>query len=303
MPPPRRTVSPVQLPRAQALVPAILVQRRNRFLADARLPSDFGDWPAGSVITAHCPNTGAMEGLTRPGTPILLDHCPSPNRKLAFTWELARIGQRWIGTNTSTPNRLISTLLQQKKLALVPTPTRWVAERGIGHGRRVDFVLETGKGANRVWTFLEVKNCHLAYPDGWAYFPDCVSERAAHHLNSLERLLREPRETLAMLDPFKEGDKVAPPKKIRSVVLFVVQIPEVIGIRPSEAHDPEFAEAARRGAGQGVEFFALTVSQDAEQINVGPPVSVDLDPYALEPIRTWMSEARNRKNTPICEDP
>ena len=43
------------------MVPAILVKRYKRFLSDHRLES-------GEVITASCPNTGTMLGLTTPGS-------------------------------------------------------------------------------------------------------------------------------------------------------------------------------------------------------------------------------------------
>jgi sugar fermentation stimulation protein A len=291
------------LQRPNPLVPGILVQRRNRFLADVRLVSGHGSVAKDTVVTAHCPNTGAMEGLTRPGTEVLLDHTPSPTRKLAYTWELARINGRWIGTNTATPNRLVAQLLESGGLKIFGKVRRWASERSIGHGRRTDFVVESGTASAPIWTFLEVKNCHLAYPDGIGYFPDCVSDRAAHHLEALERLLRADLEDIGGLRPFGPADgretsaaeSVPSGLVVRAAVLFVVQVPGVRAIRPSDAHDPTFAEAARRAADNGVEFHAVQVDQDEREIRIGPMMPVDLEPYDPAQMRIWSAEARALK--------
>ena len=37
--------------------------------------------------------------------------------------------------------------------------------------------------------YVEVKNCHLVYSDGWGYFPDSVSERASRHVEALAALV------------------------------------------------------------------------------------------------------------------
>ena len=63
------------------LVAGRLVQRYQRFLADVKLKN-------GKIVTAHCPNTGSMQGCCEVGRPVYLSRHDNPRRKLKYTWEL-----------------------------------------------------------------------------------------------------------------------------------------------------------------------------------------------------------------------
>ena len=47
------------------LVPGTLIKRYKRFLADVKLND-------GTVVTAHCPNTGSMTICSEPGRPVYI---------------------------------------------------------------------------------------------------------------------------------------------------------------------------------------------------------------------------------------
>ena len=86
------------------LVEGTLIKRYKRFLADVRLED-------GSIVTAHCPNTGAMTGCAEQGWEVWLSPSNNPKRKLPFTWELVKndLGH-FIGVNTHKANALVKFL-------------------------------------------------------------------------------------------------------------------------------------------------------------------------------------------------
>ncbi len=113
--------------------------------------------------------------------------------------------------------------------------------------------------------FVEVKNCHLVYADTRGYFPDAPSKRALRHLVELERAVGQGH---------------------LGVVIFVVQRVDVTSVRPSDLHDPAFADGARRAHRAGVRFVALRVRPSLEGYTVEGFVPVDLAPYSLSRVRS-----------------
>ena len=162
------------------LQPGLLIKRYNRFLVDIELEN-------GTLLTAHCPNTGAITGLTAPGQKVWVSYTQSDKRKYAYTWEIAQEkdaqGNRsFVGVNTLTPNKIIYTALKEKKIPLLACYDTIQPEARIG-GSRLDFYLNGPKGS----AYLEVKNVHLNRK-GIACFPDTVTERGTKHVRELRAL-------------------------------------------------------------------------------------------------------------------
>ena len=90
------------VPFAGPLLEAALVRREKRFLVWVRRD--------GEELCIHSNNTGAMFGLTEPGSPVLASHSSNPRRKLAYTQEAVFCSAAgcWVGVNTQMPNRLLA---------------------------------------------------------------------------------------------------------------------------------------------------------------------------------------------------
>jgi len=245
-----------------------LLRRYHRFLSDLRLDD-------GRVVAAHCANSGSMEGLVRPGSPVWAMEKPSDG-KLQWVWELSEHpgfpgdpdARCLVGANTNRPNQVVKALLEARVLSELGPYSAFYPERKYGENSRIDFLLEDGNGGH----YVEVKNVHLVYPDRIAYFPDSKSERATKHLEELSSLVRQ-------------GKKAS--------VVFFVQREDATAVRPSDPHDKAFAHAARAAKEVGVTFLALRVTPTLEGYRVEKEtLPVDLAPYALEPLAPWRADER-----------
>jgi sugar fermentation stimulation protein A len=245
-----------------ALIAGVLIRRRDRFLADVTLET-------GEEVVAHCVNTGRMEGLTAPGRRVWLsDHGADSARKIRYTWEIAERDGVLVGANTAQPNRVLGEMIAARKLPGFDGYETLKPEKKYGVNSRIDFWLQDAGGRE---TFMEVKNCHLTYEDGFGYFPDSPSERATKHLEELMEVVHQGH---------------------RAVVMFFAQRADTKAMRPSDAHDPLFAETARRAGAAGVEFFALRVEPTLKVLVVKDFIPVDLQVYDLAQPAAWREQLR-----------
>jgi sugar fermentation stimulation protein A len=229
------------------LVPATLVRRYKRFLADVILPG-------GEEITAHVANPGAMTGLDAPGSRVWLSKSDSAKRKLSYSWELVEAdfggGPELVGVNTSYPNRLIAEALAGNLIADLSGYTSVRREVKYGKNSRVDFLLE---GNGRPPCYVEIKNVHLMRDAGLAEFPDCVTARGARHLDELAAMATA---------------------GARSVALFLVQIGSAQRFALARDIDPAYGRAFDRARAAGVEAIAWKCAISCESIDVAAPVTL-----------------------------
>jgi sugar fermentation stimulation protein A len=254
------------------LLPCRLLARYDRFIASVDL--------AGKVVDAHCVNPGRMEGLVRAGARALVSPVPPDSaRKLRYTLELIEVEDRWVGANTVLPNRLAETLVRAGAVPGLARFRQLRREVRYGANSRIDLLLTQGSREH----YVEVKNCHLVYPDGGAYFPDSVSTRAAGHLRELATVVAA-------------GHK--------ATVLFTLQRGDGRFLRPSRLHDPAFADAAREAAAAGVRFRAVKLEPGPEGFRFLGSVPVQVGSYdpaplaayrdALAPYSGWQRRGRRR---------
>ena len=164
------------------LIPARLVRRYKRFLADAELDD-------GSVVTAHCPNPGSMLGLKEPGLRIWLESNDDPKKKLKYGWRLAELPHgHWSGIDTAVPNRIVGEALKAGLITELTGYDEVRAEVPYGTRSRVDFM---ARGSGLPDAYIEVKNVHLRRSGDWAEFPDSVTARGTKHLGELMRVAED----------------------------------------------------------------------------------------------------------------
>lgn len=214
-----------------------LVQRYKRFFADV-------DLDGGGVVTAHCPNPGAMLGLGTPGLTAWVSRAPDPKRKLQYTLELVEADGGLVGINTMHPNRLAHEAIAEGRipeLAGYPTLRREVKYAG---DSRIDILLEDPA---RPPCWVEVKNVHFLRQPGLAEFPDCRTDRGVKHLKALERMAADGH---------------------RAVMLFVIQRMDAEAFDTADDVDKAYGPALREAASRGVEVLCYGCHLNAEAIRL-----------------------------------
>lgn len=225
---------------AKPLVPATLVKRYKRFLADCRLAD-------GTEVTAHCANPGSMLGLAVPGTRVWLEPNDDPKKKLAYGWRLVEHGNgHFTGVDTSIPNRMLKAALEAREVPALAGYTEVQAEVKYGERSRVDFLL---RAEGQPDAYVEVKSVTLCRRPGVAEFPDAVTARGARHM--LELALMK-----------KQGH--------RSVLFFLVQRTDASEVRLAEDIDPYYAEAFATAYAAGVEVVAHSTNISPKAVSLGP---------------------------------
>lgn len=231
------------------LIPATLVRRYKRFLADVELAT-------GETVTVHVANPGAMTGLAARGARVWLSRSPNVKRKLPLSWELVEAdlgsGLELIGVNTGHPNGLVAEAILAGVIPELVGYSTLRREVRYGHNSRVDLLLEK---AGLPPCYVEVKNVHLMRVPGVAEFPDSVTARGAKHLDELAQVVQT---------------------GARAVILFVIQICSASRFTLARDIDPAYATAFSRACVRGVEALAYRCLVSSEGLEVADSVPIIL---------------------------
>ena len=220
-----------------------LLKRYKRFLADVVLDD-------GTVITAHCPNTGRMTTCAEPGYRVALSDSGNPKRKYRYTWELVHNGDCWICVNTGRANEIAFEAVSKDWIPELAGYDEVIREQKFGNSR-FDLLLKTGENL----CYVEVKNVTLLAEDGTYAFPDAVTERGRKHLNEL-------------IDVVNAGH--------RAVMLFVIPRSDGSGFRAAHEIDPKYAEALKNAAACGVELHAWQAEVSPDGLRLCRQVEIRL---------------------------
>ena len=222
-----------------------LISRYKRFFADVRLDD-------GRIVTAHCPNTGAMTGCAEAGFTVYLSESSNPKRKLKYTWELAqnRAGN-WICVNTMNANKVIGDALHNQSIAELADIADIQAElKPEGLDSRFDFAFTR----NGQQGFIEVKSVTLlAEHQGW--FPDAKTARGIKHCQQLQLLA-------------EQGVSV--------YLLFCAQHTGISSVSPARHIDPQYANALQQAQAHGVIIRAYGCAIDKQKIEINQQLTLHL---------------------------
>ncbi len=229
------------------LVPARLVRRYKRFLADAVIEA------TGETVTAHCPNPGAMIGLADPAMRIWLEPNDDPKKKLEYGWRLVELDDGHLaGIDTSLPNRVVAEALRGGAIPDIADYAQVRAEVPYGERSRVDFLLSA---AGRPDIYVEVKNVHLNRIGDLAEFPDCVTLRGARHLDELSSMVARGH---------------------RAIMLYLVQRTDCTRFALAPDLDPGYADAFRKARAAGVEAICFGTEITTEGVRFGAELPIEV---------------------------
>lgn len=228
------------------LVPATLLKRYKRFLADCRLAD-------GTEVTAHCANPGSMMGLATPGTRVWLEPNDDPKKKLDWGWRLVEHHTgHFIGVDTAVPNRMLKAALEARDVPALDLYDKVRAEVPYGEKSRIDFLLSAEGQPD---AYVEVKSVTLCRTPGVAEFPDAVTERGARHMFELALMA-------------KQG--------YRAAVFFLVQRTDASEMRIADDIDPGYTRALLTAYRAGVEVICHSTNISPRGVTLGPELPFTL---------------------------
>jgi sugar fermentation stimulation protein A len=230
------------------LVPARLIRRYKRFLADCILDD-------GREIVAHCANPGSMMGLAAEGSRVWLEPNDDPKKKLKFGWRLVdHENGHFTGVDTAVPNRAVKAALEAREIEALSDYTAVRPEMKYGENSRIDFFLSADGLPD---AYVEVKSVTLSRTPGLAEFPDSVTARGAKHLGELAKMA-------------KAGH--------RAVLLYLVQRTDCTHVAMADDIDPNYAAAHDAATQAGVETLCIGTHITPQAVTLAAPLVLGRPP-------------------------
>lgn len=220
------------------MIPGLFLRRPNRFIAQVEI--------AGKEETVHVKNTGRCRELLPEGVHVWCQRQDSPSRKTKFDLICVQKGERLINVDSQAPNAAVGEWLRSGGFGDVEQ----VCAEVKFESARFDFAFRK----NGIPCFMEVKGVTLE-SEGVCSFPDAPTQRGTKHLQELIRAV-------------KAG--------YGAYVLFVIQMEDVLYLRPNDATDPTFAAALRQAASEGVTVLAMDCTVTPRSMQLRKKVTVRL---------------------------
>ena len=226
------------------LIPARLIRRYKRFLADIQLED-------GREVTAHCANPGSMMGLAEAGMKIWVEPNDDPKKKLKYGWRLVdHENGHFTGVDTAVPNRALKAALMACEVPELVDYSTALPEQKYGEKSRIDFLL---RGEGLPDAYVEVKSVTLSRQVGLAEFPDSVTARGTKHLGELASMVAEGH---------------------RAVMFYLVQRMDCSEMTLAADIDPTYAAAFEAAREAGVEVMCYDTRISPEGVELGRVMAI-----------------------------
>ena len=154
------------------LISGLFIKRYKRFFVDIKIDK--------KIVTAHCPNTGSMQGLLIKNNKVWLTKSNDPKRKLKYTLQIIENNGSKVGINTHLTNKIVLDALKNNKIKNF-NALEIKTEVKFGDNTRFDFLITESNSKK----FIEVKNVTLSRTNKLAEFPDAITSRGAKHIDEL----------------------------------------------------------------------------------------------------------------------
>jgi len=225
------------------LIKAKFVKRYKRFFSDHILED-------GKLVTAHCPNTGAMTGVAKEGITSWLSASNNPKRKLKWTWELTQENNIIVGVNTHSPNKIIQEAINNNEIKELLNYKTLKREVKYGTNSRIDIFLQDEKKAD---CYVEIKNVHLSRKKGIAEFPDGITSRGTKHLKELAHVVQS---------------------GCRAVMLYLIQRNDCNFFKIAVDIDEVYAKEFINALNAGVEIICIDTILNTNGISIGKNIKL-----------------------------
>ena len=225
------------------LIPGIFIKRYKRFFVDVQINR--------KIVTAHCPNTGSMQGLLKKGNTVWVTKSNNPKRKLKFTLQIIKDGNSKVGVNTHLTNRIVLDALNNNIIKEFDKEISVKSEVKFGKNTRFDFLISTKKFK----AFLEVKNVTLKRKPKNAEFPDAITSRGTKHIKEL-------------LNAKKKGFKI--------YIIFIVQREDCDKFSIANDIDPEYSKTLSIAVKKKLNILCYDCKFSSKRIEINKKIKINI---------------------------
>ena len=225
------------------LIPGIFIKRYKRFFVDVQINR--------KIVTAHCPNTGSMQGLLKKGNTVWVTKSNNPKRKLKFTLQIIKDGNSKVGVNTHLTNRIVLDALNKNIIKEFDKDVSIKSEVKFGKNTRFDFLLST----KNFKAFLEVKNVTLKRKPKNAEFPDAITSRGTKHIKEL-------------LNAKKKGFKI--------YIIFIVQREDCDKFSIANDIDPEYSKTLSIAVKKKLNILCYDCKFSSKRIEINKKIKIKI---------------------------